>query len=1086
MDSEGSTKVEMMDIADEAGTSVAPFSDLLCRTCRKQDQPAVPVEAVLDFHGKSITDMIFELTEIMVNYDANLPQSICFGCVEDLRSAYNFRQRCIDSNEMFLNELNVALGQASIPDDPNQLILKVEQSDPELSEISQNETFEDQSSFEFDAEPMDDVEWNSPAAKRRKSRKKNTNTLNCLARSHIVTHEDRHYCFIDPLSKCRYFQEILEMGNFVRHFRLIHCEEAKSKGFFPKEGPKIDVTPNNEKTEWRYSRIAMKCIAKHDNRYYCKIDPSSECVYSQSNDFVVGNFIRHFRLMHADAAEKEGLMREVLPTKRVPDARIMKRNRKEFPAKLVSIAEKYMRESDDSRFYCTIDEQSSCKFSRQRANMTDFIQHFRVAHPKAAASKIFSLHPLVNEVPSPEPLPHQEKVMPKDTVKSVSPALVMPKTNTKVIALPQLNPCLTDQQKVSSSKQKSYFVQIVSKFVKPEHGRFRCIIDENSGCHYAQVNYDAGNFIRHFRSRHPDEAISNGFVRNEKHMKQEEKKRVIKKLLVGTDIPQLLEACIKLVTLHNFPIQCFGWTGMRLLLEPLMTTLDLEINETCMIEYIHMAAESLTRIAQMEMKHKVVSIQLESIIQKGTLYLTVSANYDYVNKVNTRVLGVIRATETLTARELEVKLFLLLDRFHISKDQVIAVVFGNAGSALGTQKRQQKMFAETLTKSSSDCGEPNKEEALMESISTALRGKFEVVRNVISTVLSALNEIVPNTDPSVQRIERFLQDVRSSKFEHFFKLNNACYPPLWCSERWLSKLKSIKGIIKQKPFFVKLVQHYPELALNEDDWQFLMEYREAFDPLHKLLKDIRTNQEHVAFSSFYVRCLAVIKDVRGTANRFSVPISRLLGRRLMELREQNAFQAALLLDPRFHFLQSVLLTPVQKSHAQNYILNIWNRINALKPNSQTAQFEADKLKQEDKKDDDMDDFLSEMFGGPSEGTSKAVVPLSSTVTPVLQQLKSLEIEPRQPHDYDVWNHWLQRSVSHAELFSVAMVVMSLPSNNVCLERTYSALILADRNDGLTEQTLDELLLVKLNSSLFEKAVVTMYDWKNITRPQETE
>ncbi|XP_062543907.1 uncharacterized protein LOC134211224 [Armigeres subalbatus] len=406
-ESNSSTKVEMMDQADEAGTSVSPLSNLLCRTCRKpQDQPAVPVEAVLDFHGKSLSDMIFELTEIMVNYDANLPQFICLECVEDLRSAYNFRQRCIDSNEMFLNELNVALGQDSIPADPSELILKVEQSDPELSEINQNETFEDQSSFDFEAEPVNDIECSPPGLKKRRREKRNT--LSGLARTYIVKKEDRHCCFIDPQSRCKYFQEILEMGNFVRHFRVVHCEEAKSKGFLPQG------TPNIKKYESRYSRIATRYIVEHENRYFCEIDPSSLCIYSQNKeDLVLGNFIRHFRLVHTDVAEKKGLMRGALPTERVSDARIIRRDWKESPAKLVSIAGRYIRKSEDGKFYCAIDEQSSCKFSRQRANVTGFLQHFRVAHPKAATSKIFSLQSLDNEdeVPSPESSLKQEKAL---------------------------------------------------------------------------------------------------------------------------------------------------------------------------------------------------------------------------------------------------------------------------------------------------------------------------------------------------------------------------------------------------------------------------------------------------------------------------------------------------------------------------------------------------------------------------------------------------------------------------------------------------------------------------------------------------
>lgn len=84
-----------------------------CRTCRKllPEDEAVSVESVLEEHlhqGKSIADLIFELSDIMLTVDQQLPQCICGGCVKDLRLACDFRQRCIDSNEAFLSEVGAS------------------------------------------------------------------------------------------------------------------------------------------------------------------------------------------------------------------------------------------------------------------------------------------------------------------------------------------------------------------------------------------------------------------------------------------------------------------------------------------------------------------------------------------------------------------------------------------------------------------------------------------------------------------------------------------------------------------------------------------------------------------------------------------------------------------------------------------------------------------------------------------------------------------------------------------------------------------------------------------------------------------
>ncbi|XP_062537374.1 uncharacterized protein LOC134205795 isoform X2 [Armigeres subalbatus] len=976
-----------------------------CRTCRKppDHQSAVPVEAMLDYHGKSVADMIFELTEIMVTYDHNLPQFICVSCAEDLRSAYNFRQRCIDSNDLFHSELmSATTGGVSSSIGPNLLILKVEKSDPELLEMNQHNATD----VDLNVTPV-----TMPGNGERLSKTISGKTkLKNIVIDYILPKEDRFQCVFDPFSRCTYSQKSIKIGNFIRHCRTMHKQTAALKGLLTEESPTVTPVPTKKPQEQN-------------------------------------------------------------PAPQAQDANQSTSKLNKIPSMHPSVvSRKYIKMRENGRFYCAIDSQNPCQYSQPKRVISIFMRHFRSAHLKVYAS-IFN-RPFFQMVKSSKI--EQEKVP--------QPTKVYTKPNLDALRLKTRPTLGTD------NKERINFTKIVLKYVMSKDDDFYCVIDELSGCRYAQRKLDPGNFLRHFRTQHPHRAVAEKLLSSD-GLEPIEKKRVVRAIPTRIDQPQLLEACIKLMAIHNLPVRVFQWPAMRLLLDPLSSAMVFEINETSMVEHIHQAAEHLLSHMRHEMQHKMISIHIECIVYGEKNFLIVSANFTSYEQVHTRVIGLIKTTAAVSAGEIKDKLEQLLNRCHISESQILAIVVGNTESTLQTHKKLKKSFSDSLfeIEPNREYGEPDKEKILIDGIVAELQGQFQVMPNVISTILTALNVIIPNTDPTIERIERFLHVLRSPQYKNHFETGKATYPPLWCSQRWLSNFKSIRRIIKQESLYMSLGEKHPDLALSESDWQFLREYHAAFLPLHKLFKTVeRSRTKHVTFSAFYMQLLLVIKDVRALGNRFSKPISDLLSERLMVLKERMVFRAALYLDPRFLYFKSVVLTREQQDDAQNYILNIWNRINALKPNSQTAQFEADKLKQEDKKDDDMDDFLSEMFGGPSEGTSKAVVPLSSTVTPVLQQLKSLEIEPRQPHDYDVWNHWLQRSVSHAELFSVAMVVMSLPSNNVCLERTYSALILADRNDGLTEQTLDELLLVKLNSSLFEKAVVTMYDWKNITRPQETE
>lgn len=124
--------------------------------------------------------------------------------------------------------------------------------------------------------------------------------------------------------------------------------------------------------------------------------------------------------------------------------------------------------------------------------------------------------------------------------------------------------------------------------------------------------------------------------------------------------------------------------------------------------------------------------------------------------------------------------------------------------------------------------------------------------------------------------------------------------------------------------------------------------------------------------------------------------------------------------------------------------------------------------------DEMDSFISEMFGGSPSFTSEA--------SSFHKQLKQLETEPRQPFNYDPWNHWKARKSTHPELYELAMVVLAAPSTQVPVERAFSALglVLSDLRAGLSDDVLQDVLLIKLNGDVFDKVLHHLYDWKTMS------
>lgn len=627
-------------------------------------------------------------------------------------------------------------------------------------------------------------------------------------------------------------------------------------------------------------------------------------------------------------------------------------------------------------------------------------------------------------------------------------------------------------------KKLRNYSAIAKHYIAQIDDSWHCRIDEFQNCKYGQKNYDAGNFIRHFRIMHPEASQALGLA---KHYvtTSTKKKRAVAKRQVAIDSPSFLEGCIKLVTVHNLPLRCFDWAGLRMLMDPISESIGFNINGHNITTHLRAASTGIVDRLKKELAGRTVSVKVDVASRNGRHVLSVCVQYEFSHEVVTRTLGLIEVRENQSSSYIKSKILEVLLSYDLVIDQIFTVVLDNGPNMIANSKKLKKTFAESMltndfTDAEIDCNGSAAEEELIESLSKELNELFRVVRGAVHTLQLALNEAVPESDPNVKEITQFVMNVRQQKYQHVFDSKNASYPPLW-STRWSGKYKMIKSIVKQEPFFKALCEQFPELSLRESDWQFLKDYDSAFLPLHSMVKLMQ--KHHQPFSEFYMQWLVAIKDVRTLkTNRFAKPLITALTKRLGSLKEDNlVFKAALYLDPRFNYLNSAVFTFEQKDEIQNFIVGVWNRIGSLHPSGSSSQVQRpETVSSENENEMDMDDFLTEMFGGTLNQSSKATL---SAPPPLLQQLKTLEIDPRQPHNYDVWNHWILRKSTHPELFAVAMIVLAAPSNQISVKRAFSALMVSDRRPEIPEALLGDIFVLKQNQEIFEKVVATLYDWK---------
>ncbi|XP_062716790.1 uncharacterized protein LOC115265845 [Aedes albopictus] len=312
----------------------------------------------------------------------------------------------------------------------------------------------------------------------------------------------------------------------------------------------------------------------------------------------------------------------------------------------------------------------------------------------------------------------------------------------------------TCSMKIQATKRKGpSFVSMVKNFILEADGKFKCKIEEFGRCAYSQENYDAGNFVRHFRNMHHDVAQRLGFSGGT----PAKKKRSSEKLTIFFDRQKFYEACVKLVTKHNLPLCCFDWEALRLILDPLAEALNTTINRKNMKNHLQRISGSIIEGIKQEISERLISIKIDSASRFGRHILCINAQYELNHEVMTRTLCMIEVKESQTAKFLKIQILEVLKRFNISLDQIFSITSDNGANMIAAAKKLQEQFS-TAVASDDWANEEDvidNTEEIMDALSVELSDHFNIVRCASHTLQLALNDVVSNSDANIKIVTEF-------------------------------------------------------------------------------------------------------------------------------------------------------------------------------------------------------------------------------------------------------------------------------------------------------------------------------------------
>lgn len=199
----------------------------------------------------------------------------------------------------------------------------------------------------------------------------------------------------------------------------------------------------------------------------------------------------------------------------------------------------------------------------------------------------------------------------------------------------------TSGESDKSAQKRKFLSDLAAKFiaVTGEKGSEKgsCIIDPESSCKHTQNKLEVQNFIRHFRSIHPEKANEAGFFRDQNPLAK--KPRIVPKCNVPIDHQVLIEGTSKLIAYHNLPLSCFEWEGMKMLVDPIKKALDVPLDARIMKTHLSTGADLVKAEIANEVRGTLISLKIDSASRHNRHILAVLAQFALNGDVVTRSLG---------------------------------------------------------------------------------------------------------------------------------------------------------------------------------------------------------------------------------------------------------------------------------------------------------------------------------------------------------------------------------------------------------------------------------------------------------------
>ncbi|XP_054743050.1 uncharacterized protein LOC129247775 [Anastrepha obliqua] len=520
------------------------------------------------------------------------------------------------------------------------------------------------------------------------------------------------------------------------------------------------------------------------------------------------------------------------------------------------------------------------------------------------------------------------------------------------------------------------------------------------------------------------------------------------RITISMNKPDFITSCVGLVTVKKLPFGIFDDEQyFKKILRPYEEHFKMKVDSKNIADEVNNLGSKIKQNIAQAVYKKMISLKFDfaSRMEQNILVVHIQCMAD--TKLVTSTIGVIPLHHEHTSNYLCEEIINCLTEFNIDTSQVYACVSDNGANVKsGTNSFSDKageMYMQSGEESNSD------DEYYLE-IHSALASGFETTRCFAHTIQLAAQDVLETIEPQIDECRQIIEFLRKTQ-------SGLQIPILDCESSWSSTFEMIKSLHNLKDFIENITDaHVPDI-----DWHFLDTFLEAFKPLRD--RSNKLHSEQYIVGDFYrdlMCCELDLDELVQKGNFYAQLLVEALKTKKENIVKNEAFLAALYVDPRFNFLGTPFLPEDKKEIAVKHLLKTYDTIKSFATNV---------------------DDKSSIFPTASTlstDTTDPYLKLERKMSLLIEQrhkpeltmeekLANLCIVERLPFDSNILEYWRSKKHRDLELGKLVDVALAIPTTQYSAGRALNALSLVSvkRQPSLSKDTLKNLLLINLNKTL---------------------